>query len=397
MRILMGIVAVLIGYGSFFPFDYAAHQPAVADLWLLWAWPQRVFVVDAAGNLLLFLPLGLCMAAVARSWGARAAWLVAGILFAWVLQYLQFWFPSREPSGSDAWFNMAGLLAGLLAGGGLQGWLRSHTARLAEASPLWPIAAGLMLLWVVYRWFPLVPALDLAHLRDALAPLLFTPRWSTVRVLHDTAGWLLWFLLARHLPFRASGWGMSLAAVAVLVVEPFFWRNALSLSNVAGLGFALLARRWMTEGPHAAHRVLVLLAASIVASGLLQPWPRFGLPQRFLFMPFAGLLYGNMLLNTAALVEKCFLYGGAVVLLGRLGLRLPWAGVLLALGLLGIEWAQRWSPGRTPELTDPLLALLLGWIFHLLLAARAAAARAEPAVRPPAGATTATAWRQGLQ
>jgi hypothetical protein len=376
MRILLLVVITLIAYGSFFPFAYVSHTPTQGDLvHLFLGWPRHVSIVDAVGNLLLFLPLGLCIPAMAprrRTWGF---WALCCIAFAWGLQYLQFWFPSRDPTGSDAWFNTAGILVGLALGTRTQAVVQEHKSRLATASPLWPVASILLLLWLAYRWFPLVPSLDIGNLLNALAPLLLRPSWEGGRVLHDTAAWLFWFLLLQHSPWhtisaRASG----LVAVAVLLIEPIFWYSVVSLSNVMGLVLALVLRPWFTHGPAAMRRVAVLLLASIAVSGLT-PWPRLGTPKDFLWVPFAGLLNGNMLGNTAVLLEKSYLYGGVILLLGQLGLRLPVAGLLLASGLLGIEWLQRWSPGRTPELTDPLLAFLLGIIFHAVLALRAAPTR----------------------
>ncbi|HSV50844.1 MAG TPA: VanZ family protein [Burkholderiaceae bacterium] len=374
MRILLFLVVTLIFYGSFFPFTYVPHVPTRGDLvHLFLVWPARVSAVDAAGNLLLFVPLGLCIPAGSPARWRWSLWLAGGIAFAWGLQYLQFWFPSRDPTASDAWFNTAGILLGIALAARARFFVRAHVQSLALASPLWPVASVLMLLWLAYRWFPLVPTLDVDNLRHALRPLLLRPRWEGGRVLHDTAAWLFWFLLLRHSPWHGISSRVAGAfAVAVLLIEPIFWQSVVSLSNVVGLLLALVLRPWFTRDPAAARRVLVMLLASIVVSGLT-PWPRAGPPQPFMWMPFAGLLNGNMLGNTAALIEKCYLYGGVVLLLGQIGLRLPVAGLLLASGLWGIEWLQRWSPGRTPEMTDPLLALLLGMIFQTALAAKFAA------------------------
>jgi VanZ family protein len=370
MRILLSLVVTLIAYGSFFPFDYVPHVPSQADLvHLFLVWPRRISTADAAGNLLLFLPLGLCMAALIRRRWAWIPAMLAGIAFAWVLQYLQFWFPSRDPSASDAWFNTAGIVLGL----GLGAWLRAlthrHTARLMEAPPLWPVAVGLALLWLAYRWFPLVPSLDIVNLHQALWPLR-SLSWNRAHVLHDAAGWLLWFLLLRHTPWHGlSDRVTATFAVTVLLVEPFFWHSVVSLSNVLGLLLALAVRPWFLREPAAARRVVVVLLTSILISGLT-PWPRLPYALSFMWMPFAGLLNGNMIGNTAALINKCYLYGGVILLLGQIGLRFPLAGLLLGSGLWGIEWLQRFSPGRTPELTDPLLALLLGGIFQTVLSVR---------------------------
>jgi VanZ family protein len=381
MRILLALVLTLIAYGSVFPFGYAEHAPSRADLaYLFMVWPHRLSLVDAAGNFLLFLPLGMCIAAMSARRRDRVVAIAAGIVFAWVLQYLQFWFPARDPTGSDAWFNSLGIVVGVGLGARAQALARAHRPRLADASALWPLATALLILWLAYRWFPLVPTLDPDNLRRALFPLHSGVAWSGARVLHDLAAWLLWLLLiTHHSPWPGVTRGQAGAmAVAVLLVEPLFWHNVLTWSNVAGLLMALVLSPWLSRGPAASRRILVVLLASIVVSGLT-PWPRAASPQEFTWMPFAGLLNGNMLGNTAALLDKSFLYGGAVLLLAQQGLKLPMAGALLALLLFGIEWAQRFSPMRTAELTDPLLALLFGVIFQVVLSARLGMREVPPA------------------
>jgi hypothetical protein len=41
-------------------------------------------------------------------------------------------------------------------------------------------------------------------------------------------------------------------------------------------------------------------------------------------------------------------------------------GIAVAVMLGGVEWIQRYLPGRTPEITDPLLAILLALFMWLL-------------------------------
>jgi VanZ family protein len=44
----------------------------------------------------------------------------------------------------------------------------------------------------------------------------------------------------------------------------------------------------------------------------------------------------------------------------------------VAAGLLALEWAQIWLPGRTPEITDAVLAVLMGGLLALVGATRSA-------------------------
>ncbi|MEH3085854.1 MAG: VanZ family protein [Xylophilus ampelinus] len=366
-------VWALVAYRSLFPFAYVPHAPSWSDAWtLLTAWPARLSTADAVGNVLLFMPLG---ALVAARLGGRAAWLAAGIAYAWAVQYLQFWFPSRVPSASDAWFNTAGLLAGCAAGVMLRRLMAERRGWRADGAPYWAPATALLLAWVAYRWFPLVPSLDVQNLKNDLKPLLLAPAWDSLRVLHDATAWLLWLRLLQCTPLRGlPGSRAAWAAVCIVAAEPLFWANTVSLSNVAGLGIALALRPRFAPGPAGSWMLALLLAASLVASGLA-PWQFEDAGNDFLWMPFAGMLRGSMYVNSAALVEKCFLYGGLVFLMGHGGMGFRPAGWVAAALLGGIELAQCWVPGRVPEITDPLLAVLAGALLASLAPAGRTAGR----------------------
>ena len=59
------------------------------------------------------------------------------------------------------------------------------------------------------------------------------------------------------------------------------------------------------------------------------------------------------------LLRKAFLYGSTVWLLARSGISHPVAGGALAVALFILEMVQRHLPGRTPEITDSLVALAM--------------------------------------
>jgi hypothetical protein len=79
--------------------------------------------------------------------------------------------------------------------------------------------------------------------------------------------------------------------------------------------------------------------------------------------------------------EKTALYGGLIWLLGRSGIPLPIGRGLTALLLFATSYAQTWLPGRTAEITDAALAVLIGVAFGQLRNA------ARPAARDDAPAT----------
>jgi VanZ family protein len=74
---------------------------------------------------------------------------------------------------------------------------------------------------------------------------------------------------------------------------------------------------------------------------------------------------------------KLFAYGIFVWLLRDSGWRLRYAAAAAAATLGVIEAAQMYLPGRVPEITDPLIALFLAWIFWLVDRDRAVAPQSQ--------------------
>ncbi len=377
-RLLAAFLLLLIGYGSMFPFDYVPHQTGWGDLHhLLGAWPARLSAADVAGNVLLFVPLGAVVPSLSKHPLGQLGWIAGAVVLAWLLQYLQFWYPSRDPSGSDAVFNTVGLLLGVAFAFASRKVFAAHGLRTNLDSPLWPVAALLMLLWLGYRWFPWVPTFDVANLRGALRPLAHGMSWlDAPRALHDAAAWTLWFWLARHGPLGrlSSGRGQAVAcAMLILMMEPLFLGNSVSPANGVGLAAAIGLRRWLAaDDAPSRWRLLLLLAVSVAASGLAPYRFDATAEHKFLWLPFAGMLSGSMVMNTASLIEKCYLYGGMVVVLTAAGARWWSAGLAVAVELACIEWLQMSIPGRTAEITDPLLALLIAVAFRPVFAPRSA-------------------------
>ena len=80
-------------------------------------------VGDVSGNVLMFIPLGVCLALLPRS-RSRAILIAAAVAFPFVIEGTQLLVPmlSRQCESADIVDNLTGLIAGL-ALGSLAGWL----------------------------------------------------------------------------------------------------------------------------------------------------------------------------------------------------------------------------------------------------------------------------------
>jgi hypothetical protein len=169
------------------------------------------------------------------------------------------------------------------------------------------------------------------------------------------ASWYAAGLMLRAVGFGRSRISIGLAlaplAVQLFVIHQEPW-IAIVLGAVAG---AILASTLPQAAPAAA-----LLILMIVIRGL-QPFHFARSAQPFTWIPFGGFLAMDWATGVALISQKIFYYGAAIWLLRGAGLRLRTAATVIALVLACLEAVQIFIPAHTAEITDPLLALLLGF------------------------------------
>jgi glycopeptide antibiotics resistance protein len=371
------LVLALVVYGSLFPFAYQPHSPQWSDvLQLLRPTFAHMPKGDLIGNIVLFVPYGMLLGFSAQT---RFPWrgLLLGAGLAVGVQYLQYWFPDRDPSGMDAVLNGVGMVIGWLGTRLVRPWLDRMLTRDFERPRFVVIASGLMLLWLLYRWFPLVPTLDFQNVKNGLKPLLHWGGIDGVDVLRNLAGWLVFLRLGRYSALQQLRYPtLALLCALVMAEEPLFVQNAVSPANVIGLVLALNLGAILHKGQASLVAVVLLLGVSIGLAGLVPL--AIGDGQPFHWIPFAGSLGSDPIHNIPPLIEKCFLYGSLVFLTRYLGVSLRTTCWLVGGYLLALEWAQQWLPGRTPEITDPLLALGLVMLMQPVFSAAPSAGRARP-------------------
>jgi glycopeptide antibiotics resistance protein len=374
------VILVLVIYGSLFPFAYQPHSPQWSDvLQLLNPTFEHMPLGDLIGNILLFVPYGMLLGFMPEA-RLPGRGLLLGAALALGVQYLQYWFPDRDPSGMDAVMNVAGMVIGWLGTRLVWPLLERALERDFERPRFVLIATGLMLLWLLYRWFPLVPTLDFQNIKNGLKPLLHWNQFDGVDVLRNLAGWLVFLRLSRysalqHLRFPT----LALLCVLTVAAEPLFVQNAVSPANVIGLVLALNLGALLRQGPRSLVTVVLILGSTIGLAALV-PFS-IGEGQSFHWIPLAGSLSGEPIYSIPPLLEKCYLYGSLVFLMRYLGVSLHATCWMVGSFLLVLEMAQQWLPGRTAEITDPLLALGLAWAMQPFFSAN----RSEIRVRQPAG------------
>jgi hypothetical protein len=112
--------------------------------------------------------------------------------------------------------------------------------------------------------------------------------------------------------------------------------------------------------------------AAVVLAAELAPYRFASAPAAFNWVPFRALIAADWYSAVLVAASKAFAYGALVYLLGSPA-AFGRATLAVAGGLCALEWIQRWLPGRVPDITDPVMAIMLGAVIWVL---------PEPASRP---------------
>jgi VanZ family protein len=371
-RWLAFATVLLILYGSLFPFRFSSLHDF--DLWALVTSLDfaRTSRGDIVANLLLYIPLGLClMLAWPARWTRARGFLwavVLGTVLSLCVELLQVHASSRVSSLSDLVLNAAGTAIGALAAIlylGIGSTIR--IPGLAAGRPD-PVPFALILLWLAFRLAPFVPTIDWQKYKDALKPLLLTPDIAWLDILRYLAGWLVVGYAVRQVWRREFAlYAVVALAALVLVGRVVIVGKTLSASEVAALLACIPAAAvliMMTDRRRALV-LSVMLVAVIVLAGF-KPFTIQAAAQSFSWVPFMSSLNDNLEVNYSVLLEKCFWYFSLIWLLTRRGVSIGLAAFGTAALLASIEFAQLWIPGRSAEITDPLLALSGGVLLAIL-------------------------------
>lgn len=362
----------LILYGSLFPFRFTALGDIGIGELLTGLRFQRTSRGDLVANLLLYMPLGLCLV---LAWPARwrrltaLLWtLLVGTALSMTVELLQVYATSRVSSLTDVVINAIGTLAGgVVAIVYLELGTTLRIPGLAAGRPE-PVPLGVVLLWLAFRLAPFVPTIDWQKYKDAIKPLFINPEVGALDTFRYLVGWLVVGYTVRQLWRREYALSAVMVIVAIVLAGRIVVVGKVLVAPelVALLACIPLAAVFVAIPDRRRIALLaVLLAATIVMQGL-EPFEVLPQAREFSWVPFKNSLSDSLEVNYSVLLEKCFWYFSLVWLLARLGWGVLGAALATA-GLLGaIEVAQLWLPGRSAEITDPLLALIAGALLALL-------------------------------
>ena len=347
--LLLAIIVALILYVSLYPFQFGADGPTAMEVLRELSW-ARASRGDMLNNVLLYVPLGFCIALSVEPRFGRlsgiAAGLVGGALLSITMEIMQGSIATRVPSLTDLSLNAAGALAGAIGG---SAWHALGARMTPHANPVGrsgAIALVVLVLWLIARLWPFVPDASLRQLKRAVRPL-FTPEIGWADLSAFFVGWLVVAQAVFHLARRQRSVDVFLIVIAaVLVGRTFTAGNTLEFAELAAIALLLpvlvLISRVEDRGRSA------LLAAALgtwLASVALLP-ALDGARDIAVELPALGEFLGRNAPPPAELAGRAFSYVALTWLLAGTGLFPHVAAgitVLLVL-LLGLMQAGAATP-----------------------------------------------------
>jgi VanZ family protein len=321
-------------------------------LWLLFhSWEfatGRRFVADILVNVAIYVPLGMFGYLAFRRFRYLGP-VALGAVVSGCVEMIQLYTPGRQCSTVDLATNIAGSIVGVLAGVLFE--RMSGPVRLELFGGRDRAALALLFCWVAAMLFPLFPDTSLPDWGRKFLAFAEGPWLSPVPLLSAAASWLAVGMMLRS--------GAGLAATLLLIPAQLFivTRQPLPVQMVGAVVGILalpLVRRMAPAFPAWAFVAVLLIRG-------LAPFHPGAHAQPFGWIPFGGFLDSEWQYAIQVFLEKLFYYGTAIWLLRHAGLRWGMAIGSVCVVLACIEVAQIHLPGRTPEITDPILGLLAGF------------------------------------
>ena len=361
-------MALVIAYGSLYPFDFSMPPTGPGPVQALLAtWANKPGRGDFLSNILLYTPLGffgaLTLADRMRLVTRILVTILLGATLSISVELTQYYDVGRDTQATDVYANVLGTAVGALTGvvfGGPRDW------GLMSAIAGHRIPALLVLAWGAYRLYPFVPTIDLHKYWNTLKPFVFAPHTSGYDLFRHSAIWLTIFTLLSKLAADRRKLIIPMFAGVVLFSKILIVSTSLSVAEVGGALIAYCIWIMFYRREHAYVVVVLLLFGATVIAQRLEPFQFTNHPVSFGWIPFHSFMYGSIDIDVLSFLEKFFLYGSLIWLLVEAGISHRFSTVGVGGMLFATSIAETYLPHRSAEITDGLMALAIGGIFALL-------------------------------
>jgi VanZ family protein len=366
----LAIIVLMVSYGSLFPFVFRVPATGIGPLQtLLNTWAMVPGRGDFLLNIVLYSPLGFFAVLAAPARLGTTQRIILGVLIGTILsaglEMLQYYSQGRVTYAGDLYANITGSALGSI-GGILLG--REFRWPLMQEIQTRPFPMLVLASWLGYRLYPFAPTIDLHKYWDAIKPVVLFPSFTLYDFLRYTVMWLTAAALiesvVRHGRSRLL---FPLIAAAILFAKILIVTRVLTLAEIAGAGAGFCL--WLALVNQPARRralLVVLLLFAFVIAWRLEPFQFDDQARRFDWIPFYGLMYGSIEVNTQSFFEKTFYYGSLIWFSVEAGLRIRTSAIIVATLLLLTSAVEIYLPGRSAGVTDAVMSLIIAAIAFLV-------------------------------
>lgn len=367
MRILLFIIVFLIAYGSLYPFDFEPNNISYDRLInTLFSGNGLFRISDMISNIVLFIPYGIVCyfrSEISGKFKLNLLFLIIfGIAFSLLLQILQLYLPSRVVAFSDVIWNTLGIILGLIISQILRNKILLFESRLGY---LYSPQVFLIACWVASALIPFIPTLQVDQVRDNVKELIASSFYFN-EIVFQFLGWLIclyWFISLSNKIFI-----FYVLICVTLIAKIFLVDNLLTLNIIIGSLCVIIFGKWIIryikkynfDGLLAFFMIIMIMLNSFNPLAINYEFNDFH------WVPFSGFLEGSMLINAQSLCEKTFIYGSLVWLLNISSSQIKIATIFVSILLLFVEILQIFIANGTPEITDPVLVLLISYVLYFI-------------------------------
>ena len=363
------IIAVIV-YGSLYPFMFRqpifAFGPAARAL--LESWNETPSRGDFIANVALYMPLGFfAILAIGNGVGTAKRIVLAiltGALLSTCMELAQYYDDGRQTAATDLYANVVGTGLGAIGGSLTRKNFRWPLLREISSNR---VPALLLTAWAGYRLFPYVPTTDLHKYWDTLKPVILHPSLTGYDLFRYTAIWLTIGALIEAISGPKRVWLLfPLFVGVVLVAKVMMVDTTLTTAEIAGAGLAFCVLGVLAFHARLRVALIALLFFGYVIAERLEPFHFGGTAGAFSWVPFLSFMSSSPEIGVLSFFQKFFLFGSSIWLIAQAGLRLGSSMVVVAAILFITSYAEAYLPNRSAEITDTVMALIIGAIFALI-------------------------------
>lgn len=314
-------------------------------------------------NVAIYVPVGISAFLAFRRFRYTGP-VILGAILSGCIEMSQLFAPGRQCSTLDLMNNIAGSALGVLAGmlfEKIAGPVRPGFAGYRAPDPS---ALASLFCWVASMLFPLFPVMHLAEWHHKLSAFVQGSPLAPIPLISAAATWIAIAFMVGAMRVRRIGLWLAFSLLLIPAQFAIVTRQPLPADMIgAALGVVLFLA---TETIPSTIAFAAWGFVAVLALRGLAPfhWEAHG--QSFTWMPFAGFLHTDWQYAIQVILQKTFYYGAAIWMLRRAALQWLTAICIVFSVLTAIEILQTHLPGRTAEITDPLLAILAGLGLRIL-------------------------------